>query len=278
MTEFRIGAHLSISNGLKKTAVEQNDIGGNCGQIFAGSPRTWKVGNFEDKNTDEFLQKRDELDQNPYVIHGTYLINFASPKKSLREKSIDCVQKEINQADKAGVEFYIFHPGAHTGAGQEQGIKNVANSLNQLSIPDSVTVLLENTAGKGTTIGKDMSELNQIIQETDKDVKVGLDTCHLHAAGYDLKTSQGIEKTISEIQSTFGMDKLKILHLNDSKDKLGSEKDNHQDIGNGKIGEKGFKNVINHSKLENLPMILETPNEGEESYASNIERLKSLRE
>jgi len=278
---FRVGAHVSISGGIEKAVERQKDETGNCGQIFAGSPRTWSVSEYEDEDGEKFQEARDEEDQNPYVIHSTYLVNLATPKEDLFEKSLDCLQSELDAASKLGVEFVVFHPGAHTGSGRENGIERIAEGIDELDIPETVTLLLENTAGKGTTLGKSMGELREMIDkaETESDkIGVCIDTCHAHAAGYDLVSKEGFQDFIQEIKEDIGLDKIKVLHLNDSKDERGSEKDNHEDIGYGNIGEEGFRNLINSEKLKDLPMILETPSDNRNSYKENIEKLRELRE
>ena len=278
---FRVGAHVSISGGIEKAVERQKDETGNCGQIFAGSPRTWSVSEYEDEDGEKFQEARDEEDQNPYVIHSTYLVNLATPKEDLFEKSLDCLQSELDAASKLGVEFVVFHPGAHTGSGRENGIERIAEGIDELDIPETVTLLLENTAGKGTTLGKSMGELREMIDkaETESDkIGVCIDTCHAHAAGYDLVSEEGFQDFIQEIKEDIGLDKIKVLHLNDSKDERGSEKDNHEDIGYGNIGEEGFRNLINSEKLKDLPMILETPSDNRNSYKENIEKLRELRE
>ena len=278
---FRVGAHVSISGGVNKAVERQNEETGNCGQIFAGSPRTWSVSEYEDEDGKEFQKLRDEEDQNPYVIHSTYLVNLATPKDDLFEKSLNCLQSELDAASTLGVEYVVFHPGAHTGSGRENGVERIAEGIDELDIPEDVTLLLENTAGKGTTLGKSMGELRQMIDqaETDEDkVGVCIDTCHAHAAGYDLVSEEGFQDFIQEIEEDLCLEKVKVLHLNDSKDERGSEKDNHEDIGYGNIGDEGFRNIVNADELEDLPMILETPSDNRESYRENIEKLRELRE
>jgi deoxyribonuclease-4 len=278
---FRVGAHVSISGGVDKAVERQKDETGNCGQIFAGSPRTWSVSEYEDEDGENFQKLRDEADQNPYVIHSTYLVNLATPKEDLFEKSLNCLQAELDAEDKLNVEYVVFHPGAHTGSGRENGIERIAEGIDELDIPETVTLLLENTAGKGTTLGRSFGELRQMIEKADTpDEKIGvcIDTCHAHAAGYELKDEQGFKDFLQEIEEDLGLEKVKVLHLNDSKDEKGSEKDNHQDIGYGKIGDKGFENIVNSEKLEDLPMVLETPSDNRDSYKENIEKIKELRD
>ena len=274
---FNIGAHVSISGGPRKAVEKQAALGGNCGQIFAGSPRTWKVSSYDSQDNEEFEDAREENNQGIYVIHSTYLVNLATPKDDLFEKSLNCLQSEIDAARDLGIEYVVFHPGAHTGSGVDNGIERIGSGIDKLDIHDDVTLLLENTAGKGTTIGKSMEQLNRILEncETNKNVGVCIDTCHAHAAGYDLEND--IDSLVTEIKNTFGLELLDVLHLNDSKDELGSEKDNHDHIGEGNIGDEGFRNVVNHEDLRDLPMVLETPVDDHKGYAENVEKLKALR-
>lgn len=278
---FRIGAHVSISGGVEKAVERQEEIGGNCGQIFAGSPRTWSVSEYSDEDGENFMKARDEQKQNPYVIHSTYLVNLATPKDDLFRKSLNCLQSELDAAGKLGVEYVVFHPGAHTGSGIENGIERIAEGIDELEIPESVTLLLENTAGKGTTLGKSMGQLRQMIEKADtddSDIGVCIDTCHAHAAGYELSEEDGFQDFIQEIEEDLGLDTVKVIHLNDSKDEKGSEKDNHQHIGEGKIGEEGFRNIVNSDKLLEKPMVLETPSTDGKSYTENLEKIMELRE
>jgi len=281
MEDFRIGAHVSVAGGVEKAIERQKDVEGNCGQIFVGSPRTWTVASYTEDEGENFRQAVEENNQKPYTVHSTYLVNLATPKEDLFEKSINCLQKELDSASQLGADYLVFHPGAHTGSGRENGIERVAEGIDKLEIPENLTLLLENTAGKGTTIGKTFGSLRQIINKSStKSEKLGvcIDTCHAHAAGYDLVTEEGFADTIQEIEEDLGTDTVKVLHLNDSKNEKGSEKDNHQHIGEGKIGDKGFENIVNHEILKQKPMVLETPVTDEKGYKENIERIKSLKQ
>jgi len=274
---MKIGAHVSVSGGVEKAIGRQEDVGGNCGQIFAGSPRTWSVADYDDEEADGFRGTREEAGQSPYVIHSTYLVNLATPKNDLHEKSINCLQKELYAAQALGVEYVVFHPGAHTGSGVENGLERIADAVDTLGIPDGVTLLFENTAGKGTTLGKEFAELREMLDRTEKTndgLGVCIDTCHAHAAGYDL--AEEFDGVMEELEANLGLEHIEVLHLNDSKDPLGSEKDNHEHIGEGGIGEEGFENVVNADEFEDLPMVLETPTSDGKSYVENIEKIRSL--
>ncbi len=280
MSEFRIGAHVSISGGVQKAVDRQTDLRGTCGQIFVGSPRTWSVSDVDEEEAAAFQQRSDEEDVGPWIVHGTYLINFATPKDDLAEKSLNTVQAELDAASALGIDYYTFHPGSHTGAGVETGIENIADRLSKLEIPDDVTLLLENTAGKGTTLGKTFEQLDAMVQQSSYDygpLGVCLDSCHLYAAGYDFTTEEGIEEMVAELDEHVGVDNVGYLHLNDSRHPLGSEKDEHEHVGEGEIGETGFRRLVNHDDLRAVPMVLETP-EDEKGYAWNVEKVRSLRE
>ncbi|MFP4038154.1 MAG: deoxyribonuclease IV [Candidatus Nanohaloarchaea archaeon] len=275
---FRLGAHVSVSGGADKAFERQEEVGGNCGQIFAGSPRTWSVKQYSDEEASKFRKGKEESGQRPYVIHSTYLVNLATPKDDLLEKSKACLQDELYAAGNLGVEFVVFHPGAHTGSGRSSGIDTIVSAVNDLKIPDSVTLLFENTAGKGTTLGRSFGELRQMVEGVEQEnVGICIDTCHAHAAGYDLKTREGFQDMIQEIEQDLGLENVELLHLNDSKDERGSEKDNHEHIGEGEIGEEGFENVVNSQAFKDLPMILETPTSDSRGYGENIEKIKALK-
>jgi len=278
---FRIGAHVSISGGVTNAVDEEVDLGGNAGQIFVGSPRTWSVSGFEADEAADFRAASDDADVGPWIVHGTYLINFATPKDDLAEKSVDCVQAELDATAQLDIPYYVFHPGAHTGAGRETGVANVAERISKLDIPDETTLLLENTAGKGTTVGRDLDNLATMAEGADQgydDVGICLDSCHLWAAGHDFSTPADVDDLVDEIEATVGLENLHYLHLNDSKHPFGSEKDEHAHIGEGDIGDDPFAALINHDDLRDLPMVLETPVGDDKGYAWNIEKLRSLRD
>ncbi|MFB6106261.1 MAG: deoxyribonuclease IV [Halobacteriaceae archaeon] len=276
---FRIGAHVSISGGVEKAVGREVDLGGNCGQIFVGSPRTWATSEFADDETAAFREAATDADVGPWIVHGTYLINFATPKDDLGAKSVDAVQAELDAAAALGVDYYTFHPGSHTGAGVDGGIENIAARLSDLDVPDGVTLLLENTAGKGTTLGKEFAQLDAMVEQSDygyDDLGVCLDSCHLYAAGYDFTTAEGMDEMVAELDAAVGLENVGYLHLNDSKHPLGSEKDEHEHIGEGEIGEAGFRRFVTHDAFADLPMVLETPVDDEGGYAENIETVRRL--
>lgn len=278
MSTPTVGAHVSISGGVENAVSRQTELGGNCGQIFVGSPRGWSVSEISDEDAEAFRDRTESEDIGPWIVHGTYLINLATPKDDLAEKSLNTIQGEVDACEKLGIPYYVFHPGSHTGAGADTGVSNVGQRLQELTIPESVTVLLEDTAGKGTTVGKTFEQLATMIDEAGlgpEDLGVCLDTCHLFSAGYEFETPDQANDLIDEFDDIVGIDRLKYLHLNDSKHPFGEEKDEHEHIGEGEIGEQAFESFINQSTLRGLPMALETPTNGK-GYEWNIEKVKSL--
>ena len=276
---FRLGAHVSISGGFPNAVDREVDLGGTCGQLFVGSPRGWAVGEVDDEEAATFQAATEDEDVGPWIVHGTYLINLATPKDDLGEKSVACVQAELDAASALDIPYYTFHPGAHTGAGEERGLENIGRRLSTLDVPDGVTVLLENTAGKGTTLGKRFADLAAMVEHADlgdDELGVCLDTCHLYAAGYDFTTDDGIDEVVAELDDTVGIEHVHYLHLNDSKHPFGSEKDEHEHIGDGEIGADGFERFVNHDGLRDKPMVLETPENGK-GFAWNIEKVRELR-
>ncbi len=275
---LRIGAHTSIAGGIHNAVEEQLEYEGNCGQIFTHSPQVWQDPNIEDGEAERFRDVSAEHDVGPWVIHSSYLVNLCTPKADLREKSIDSMQAEIDAAAKIGIPYVNVHLGAHTGAGVEGGLDNAASALEELSVPDDVTVLIESDAGSGTKLGGSFEEIAGVLDRCDLDLDVCLDTAHMFAAGYDLSTADGVEETFEEFDETVGLEHLECVHLNDSKHACGTNKDEHAHIGEGLIGEDGMRAFINHDAVEGLPLVLETPTEDGKSYAWNIERVREFYE
>ncbi len=259
---FKIGAHVSIEGGFTKALEREKALGGNCGQIFVKSPRTWHITKTTEKETSQFKEKYEKSNLKPFMAHGTYLINLATPKEELFQKSIECLKKEIEKTNKLSLPYITFHPGSHTGSGEEKGINKVIQGLNELeeTLKNVETqLLLENTSGKGSTLGHTFPQLERMIKETNApNIGVCLDTAHAYGAGYDFKTTTGIQKTLKEIKKTIGLHRIRMIHLNDSLAPLGSRKDQHAHGTNGEIGKEGIKNIVNHKELRNIPMVRET--------------------
>jgi deoxyribonuclease-4 len=273
----RVGAHTSIAGGTYNAVEEQVEYGGNCGQIFSHSPQVWQDPSIDDEEAATFRSLSEEHDVGPWVIHSSYLVNLCTPKDDLREKSVDSMQKEVDAAAKLDVEYVNVHLGAHTGAGVDGGLSNAASALDELDVPDGVTVLVESDAGSGTKLGGDFEHLATVQERTEKDLEFCLDTAHAFAAGYDLSTPEGVDETLAEFDDVVGLDQLACVHLNDSKHACGTNKDEHAHVGEGEIGEDGMAAFVNHDAVSDVPLVLETPTEDGKSFAWNIGRVRELR-
>jgi deoxyribonuclease-4 len=275
---LQVGAHVSIAGGVDNAVGNQIDVGGNCGQIFTHSPQVWQDPNIESDEAEQFREGTATNLDGPWVIHSSYLVNLCTPKDDLRAKSIDSMQKEVDAAHTLDIEYVNVHLGAHTGAGVEGGLANAASALDELDIPEDVTVLIESDAGSGTKLGGDFEHLASVLDDSAQDLAFCLDTAHMFAAGYDLSTEDGVHDTIDEFDSVVGLEHLRCIHLNDSKHACGTNKDEHAHIGNGHIGEEGMHAIINHPSLQDQPLVLETPTENGKGFEWNIDRVKELRE
>ncbi len=269
---------MSIAGGIDNAVGNERAVGGNCGQIFTHSPQVWQDPNVGDEEAEAFRETTAEHLDGPWVVHTSYLVNLCTPKEDLRAKSLDSMQKEVDAADKLGIEFVNVHLGAHTGAGVEAGLDNAVSVLDELSIPEGVTVLIESDAGSGTKLGGDFEHLAYVLEESDQDLDVCVDTAHTFAAGYDLSTAKGVKDTVEEFDDVVGLEHLRCIHLNDSKHACGTNKDEHAHIGEGEIGVEGMETLLNHPELADVPLVLETPTEDGKSFEWNIERVRQLRE
>ena len=273
---MRVGAHVSIAGGVDNAVENERDVTGNCGQIFTHSPQVWQDPNIDDDEAAAFRQGTDDHLRGPWVIHSSYLVNLCTPKDGLREKSIDSMQREVDAAAKLDIGYVNVHLGAHTGAGVEGGLDNAASALDELDVPDGVTVLVESDAGSGTKLGGDFEHLATVIDESRHDLGVCIDTAHAFAAGYDLSTPAGVDETVAEFDDVVGIERLHCIHLNDSKHACGTNKDEHAHIGEGLIGVDGMRRIVSHPDLHGKPFVLETPTEDGKSFAWNIDRVREL--
>src|SRR6056297_3807176 len=203
---MQVGAHVSIAGGVDNAVERELDVGGNCGQVFTHSPQVWQDPNIGDDEADRFREgTAAELD-GPWVIHSSYLVNLCTPKEDLREKSVDSMQKEVDAAAKLDVDYVNVHLGAHTGAGVDGGLDNAASALDELDIPEDVTVLIESDAGSGTKLGGDFEHLATVRERTSLDIEFCLDTAHAFAAGYDLSTPDAVAETLAEFDDVVGFE------------------------------------------------------------------------
>jgi deoxyribonuclease-4 len=275
---LRVGAHTSIAGGVQNAVTEQLEYGGNCGQIFSSSPQVWAGPSIDDEDAAAFRDLTAEHGVGPWVVHTSYLVNLCTPKDGLREKSLHSMQEEVDTASRLGIEYVNVHLGAHTGAGVEGGLANAVSVLDDVEVPDDVTILVESDAGSGTKLGGQFWHLGQVCDESRHDLEVCVDTAHAWAAGYDLSTPEGVDETVEEFDSEVGLDRLACFHLNDSKHGRGTNKDEHAHVGLGEIGEEGMRAVVNHPALQDVPFVLETPTEDGKSFEWNVQRVRELRE
>jgi deoxyribonuclease-4 len=276
---MRVGAHVSIAGGVDNAVPRQLDVGGNCGQIFTTSPQVWAHPEIDEEQAERFREGTLEGLDGPWVIHSSYLVNLCTPKDDLREKSIASMQAELDAAERLEIEYVNVHLGAHTGAGVDGGLENAASALDELDVPEGVTVLIESDAGSGTKLGGEFDHLARVLELSEQELDVCLDTAHAFAAGYDLSTTEAVEETMAEFDDVVGFEHLRCVHLNDSKHACGTNKDEHAHVGEGLIGEEGMAAIVNHPELRerDVPFVLETPTEDGKSYEWNISRVRELR-
>lgn len=271
-----IGAHLSASKGYTHMLREALSIGANTFQFFTRNPRGGKAKDIDETDVATFLQESAENGISVILAHAPYTLNCCSANEDTRRFALETFADDLRRMEYTPSMLYNFHPGSHTGQGAERGIELITQVLNEVMFPEmTTTVLLETMAGKGSEVGRNFEELKSIIDGVKLNDKIGvcLDTCHVFDGGYDIVND--LDGVLEEFDRVIGIDRLKALHLNDSKNILGSHKDRHEKIGQGNIGVAAFENIVNNKYLKDLPMFLETPNELD-GYAEEIALLKSL--
>ncbi len=276
-----LGAHMSISGGLKKALLRGHDLGCNTIQMFTKSSVQWKERFLEDQEVAGFREVRERVNINPVISHNSYLVNLASADEGLYKKSIDAMLHEMRRCELLGVNYIVIHPGSHRGRGEEYGIEKIVCALSmihQRTKGYKVKIALETTAGQGTALGYRLEQIAQIMKSTEDASRLAfcLDTCHSFAAGYELRTEAGYERLFNEIEEITGMEKLKVIHLNDSKADCGSRIDRHENIGRGMIGERPFRWIMSDERLKDIPKIIETPGLGKdlEKDRENLDLLR----
>ncbi len=272
---FYIGCHLSSSKGFLHMGQEALSLGANTFQFFTRNPRGGKAKDIDPKDASAFVEFCKENNFGKIVAHAPYTLNPCSATAKTRDFAEMVFEDDLNRMEFIPNNYYNFHPGSHVGQGAEKGIEIISNLLNKLLTPEQTTiVLLETMAGKGSEVGSKFEELKAIIDNVELKDKIGvcLDTCHVSDAGYSLITD--IDAVLDEFDRIIGLDKLKALHINDSKNPMGAHKDRHEKIGEGHIGLDGILSVTNNKRLQGLPMILETPNDLD-GYKAEIELLRN---
>lgn len=274
---FKIGCHLSASKGYANMAKEILSIGGNTFQYFTRNPRGGNAKELDLDDVEEYKKIASDNRIEVILAHAPYTINVCSADEKIRRFGIDTMKDDIRRLEVIGNSMYNFHPGSHVGQGVDVGINFIVEALNEiLTEEQNTTVLLETMAGKGSEVGRKFEELKVIIDNVKLSNKLGvcLDTCHVYDAGYDIVND--LDGVLDEFDRVMGIERLKAIHINDSKNPFESHKDRHEKIGEGFIGIDTFEKLINNPRLAELPFYLETPNELD-GYEKEIALLKSLR-
>ena len=271
-----IGCHLSISKGYLHMGKEALSLGANTFQYFTRNPRGGKARTFDEADMKALETFMAEHNFGKILGHAPYTLNACAADPSLRQFAKNMMREDLERLEFLPNQLYNFHPGNHVKQGSEKGIERIAETLNQILRPDQkTTVLLETMSGKGTEVGRSFEELRAILDRVTLSDLMGvcIDTCHIFDAGYDIVND--LDGVLKQFDQVIGLDRLKVIHLNDSQNPIGSHKDRHARIGEGYIGLDALVRIINHPLLCHLPFILETPNETE-GHAKEIELLRSL--
>jgi deoxyribonuclease IV len=276
-----LGAHVSTSGGVDKAPENGKSLGCEAIQVFTRNQMQWRARPLSDLEIAGFREGLKDCGIQATVSHDSYLINLGSHEPVTLQKSLDAFADEIERCEQLGIPFLVFHPGSHVGAGEAVGLQRIVDSLNAVlnRKPEYKTqVLLENTAGQGSNLGYRFEHLAEILAKTENPDRLGvcLDTCHLFASGYDLRTRSSYEATFHQFDAIVGLGRVKGFHLNDSKKSLGSRVDRHENIGKGQLGLEPFRFLLNDPRFAGLPMLLETPG-GDEAYRIDLTTLRSLK-
>ena len=270
-----IGCHLSVTNGYEAMGRQMTEFGGNTFAWFTRNPRGGKAKDIDEADVKKLQAILQEEKFGKLVAHASYTMNLCSAKEETRANGLDMLKQDFQRMEQVPNQLYNFHPGSHTGQGAEVGIKQIADGLNESLWPEmKTTVLLETMAGKGSEVGKSFEELREIIDRTTLNEKLGvcLDTCHIWDGGYDIVND--LDGVLTKFDKIIGLERLKAIHFNDSKNECGAAKDRHEKLGQGCIGMEAMKRIALHPALQNLPFILETPND-DQGYIEEIALVNS---
>jgi deoxyribonuclease-4 len=261
---LRVGVHTSIAGAVENAAHRAKKLGCDTFQMFSANPRGWRTLEPTAEECVRFQAARRQYGLSPVAVHDNYLINLASADPMMREKSVAAFRREIQRAVALGADYLVTHPGSARGSSASEAIKTCVESLRRAAEGvqfNGLMVLVENTAGQGSAIGRTFEEVAEIIAGAEKDFPIGacIDTAHCFEAGYPLHTPRGLRETLRQLESTVGLANVRVIHANDSKTPCGSHADRHQHIGRGEIGAEGFRRIVRHPKLKSIPFICETP-------------------
>jgi deoxyribonuclease-4 len=277
----RVGVHTSIAGGLENAAHRAKKIGCDTFQMFSANPRGWRGRDPTPEECERFRETCVAYGLSPVVIHDNYLINLASADSFIRERSIAAFRKELERAMALGADYLVTHPGSAKGSAATQGIKACIDSVRQAANGlklDGLRILIENTAGQGSVIGRTFEEVAEIIGGTEKDLPMGvcIDTAHSFEAGYAVHTQAGLAQAVKSLDSAVGLENVLVIHANDSKTAFGSNADRHEHIGKGRIGKEGFRRIVRHPKLRTIPFICETPIDKPGDDKRNLRMMRTL--
>jgi deoxyribonuclease-4 len=272
--------HVSITGTIDQAADRAKELGLQTFQMFTRNPRGWKFRKLDEEEVNEFKRKAQLYSLTPLVSHMPYLPNLSSPRKVIYNKSLKSLNAELDRCATLGIPYVVTHLGSHLGKGADIGLEKLVAAVNQgLSHNKSdVMLLLENTAGTKNSMGSTFEEMKRIFDGVENKERVGVcfDTAHAFAAGYDLRTSEGVNSTLTKFDSVLGVRLLRVVHLNDSKGELGSGRDRHEHIGLGYIGEPGFRAFLHHTAVRDLPLIMETPIDSRRDDVGNLQKVREL--
>jgi len=276
---YRLGLHVSIAGGIEKAADRARELGCTALQIFSRNPRGWNPAPLPPASIRVFKEKITGRAIDPVVVHTPYLLNLASGDGVLYRRSVEALSEDLRRAELLGARYVVTHLGSPGAEGPAGGHRQVIQALKKVApAGSSVTLLLENSAGAGRTVGACLEDMGKIIEGAGRDCRLGFcfDTCHGFAAGYDFRSEEQSRALVKEIDRTVGLARLKVLHLNDCEGPLGARRDRHQHIGRGEIGLLGFKNLLCQEGLRKVPMILETPKDKPGDDRRNLSRIRAL--
>ena len=274
-----LGAHVSVAGGLHKAFSNGHKLGCDAIQIFVTNPNRWLGSALSSEQVESFRKTHKQTNIQQVIVHDIHLTNLASPKAETQDKSIQAFAWQLGLVEQLGLEYFVTHLGSHLGTGEPEGLGVLSQSLNQiLDESRSATVLLETTAGQGRNLGYRFEHLQQIISQSSQPDRLGVcfDTCHVFAAGYDLRTEEDYYRTFNQFDQIVGLSQIKAFHLNDAKSGFGSRVDRHDHIGQGNIGLTAFELLVNDPRFQGRPMIIETP-EMNKMHDRNLKTLRQLR-
>jgi len=277
-----LGVHVSTEGGIEAAVERAHALGCNTMQIFSRNPQRWRDDFLKSQEIEEFIRKRDAYKIKPLFVHIPYLINLASPDPRLYEASIEAYVEDIFETFALKADYIVTHMGSHKETSEGAGLKRLTQALDRImeqTKNTDVEILLENTAGSGSWLGYTFEHQRKVIAGLKQGERVGFcfDTAHAYLAGYDISTKDGLERMLAEIDKLVGLKLIKLIHLNDARDPLGSHHDRHEHIGRGNIGLEGMRRIINHPRLKNIPFILETPKDSEQADKKNLALVRRLR-